>query len=226
MILATDYVPLERSLVLPASAATLAGFRRWVLSDDYPDIGQVTFCQGELLVDMSPQRLDSHSKVKAEIYRALGNLLRQPRLGTLYDDRTLLSNESADLSTEPDATYVTFDAIQSGRVVRTRSSEGDDYVELVGAPDLVVEVVSPSSVEKDTRKLRTAYHAAGIPEYWLVDATGQTIKFEILVRDARRYRASRPVRGWHFSPVLDRSFRLVRERDPLGDWQYTLLVKE
>lgn len=226
MIVATDYAPLERSVVLPASAATLSGFRQWALSDDFPDVGRITYCRGELLVDMSPQRLDSHSKIKVEIYRVFAELARGSRLGTLYDDGTLLSNDAADLSTEPDATYVTFDAIRSGRVGRTRSSEGDDYVELVGTPDLVVEVVSPSSVEKDTRKLRAAYHAAGIPEYWLVDATGSAIKFEILVREPRRYRASRPVRGWHFSPVLDRSFRLVRERDPLGDWQYTLLVKE
>jgi Uma2 family endonuclease len=37
---------------------------------------------------------------------------------------------------------------------------------------MVLEVVSASSVEPDTQTLRELYWAAGIKEYWLVDARG------------------------------------------------------
>jgi hypothetical protein len=38
-----------------------------------------------------------------------------------------------------------------------------------GPPDLVVEVVSDDSVERDYETKRAEYAAAGIPEYWIVD---------------------------------------------------------
>ena len=43
-----------------------------------------------------------------------------------------------------------------------------------------MEIVSDSSVVKDTRQLRQAYARAGVHEYWLVDARGEDLLFEIL----------------------------------------------
>lgn len=37
-----------------------------------------------------------------------------------------------------------------------------------GAPDLVVEILSPSTVRKDEGIKRARYQRAGVPEYWLV----------------------------------------------------------
>ncbi|MCY0875865.1 MAG: Uma2 family endonuclease, partial [Firmicutes bacterium] len=39
----------------------------------------------------------------------------------------------------------------------------------VGAPDLVVEVLSPSTAYKDKKSKLKAYRAAGVREYWMVD---------------------------------------------------------
>jgi Uma2 family endonuclease len=41
--------------------------------------------------------------------------------------------------------------------------------------DLVVEIVSPDHVERDTVLKRTDYAAAGIPEYWIVNPAEETI---------------------------------------------------
>jgi len=38
-----------------------------------------------------------------------------------------------------------------------------------GAPDLVVEILSPSTASKDTVRKRWSYEAAGVPEYLIVD---------------------------------------------------------
>lgn len=40
---------------------------------------------------------------------------------------------------------------------------------IAGAPDLVVEILSPSSVRMDTKIKLGKYAAAGVREYWLID---------------------------------------------------------
>lgn len=47
---------------------------------------------------------------------------------------------------------------------------------VMGAPDLVVEVISPSSKLYDRVNKHMAYEQAGIREYWLVDPHNQTIE--------------------------------------------------
>jgi Uma2 family endonuclease len=48
--------------------------------------------------------------------------------------------------------------------------------------DLVVEIVSPDHVERDTVLKRADYAAAGIPEYWIVDPEEETITVLTLER--------------------------------------------
>ena len=45
----------------------------------------------------------------------------------------------------------------------------DDDVAIQGPPDLVVEVVSPSTARRDRSQKLRAYHTAGVPWYWLVE---------------------------------------------------------
>ncbi len=44
-----------------------------------------------------------------------------------------------------------------------------------GAPDLVVEILSPSTAERDRTRKRALYARYGVPEYWLVDPDSRTI---------------------------------------------------
>jgi len=100
------------------------------------------------------------------------------------------------------------------------------YREVEGTPDWVLEVISDSSVEKDTEKLREAYHRAGIPEYWLIDARGDGIDFQILYHGENGYEAAPRQKDWQQSSVFGRSFRLERQQDELGLWEYTLHVRK
>src|SRR5215208_3739768 len=155
---------------IPAAAATLEGFRAWATSDAFPERGRFSFIGGELHIDLSPEELDTHNKVKTEVGRAIGNLNRDLDLGEYSSDGTLVTNEAAGLSTEPDGTFVTWRSFEAGRVRLTpRPDRPGQYVELVGAPDWVMEVVSRSSVAKDTEALVGAYHRAGVAEYWIID---------------------------------------------------------
>lgn len=102
----------------------------------------------------------------------------------------LVTNEAADLSGNPDGVFVSHDSFHTGRVKLIEGKE-DGYVELEGSPNMVLEVVSDSSVEKDNELLMDLYWKAGIRKYWLVDARGERIEFQILHHTTRGYVATR-----------------------------------
>lgn len=211
---------------IPTSALTLAGFRRWVKSTDFPEKGiKATFLGGEVFIDMAPEFFDTHNTIKTEVYGVLGPLVKAANTGRLVSDNMMFTNESAEISTEPDALFFTWEAWQSGRVAMAPSESGKPNFEVVGQPDMVLEVVSDSSVKKDLRDLRTKYHLAGIQEYWTIDARGVDLTFEILRHTNAEYVAVPAADGWVRSAVFGREFRLTRERDRIGLWQYTLHVR-
>jgi Uma2 family endonuclease len=87
---------------------------------------------------------------------------------------------------------------------------------------MTLEVVSRSSVAKDTDVLRQAYAAAGVREYWLVDARGEAPKFDVLRLGRGGYVAVRKRAGWVRSDVFDRWFRLTRQDGRDGYPEFTL----
>ena len=215
------------AITIPAAAArSLDGFRSWAHSNKFPERGRVSFINGEILIDMSPEDLSTHSQIKAEIGCRIHQLVEELDLGVFYPDRTLLTHPAAQLSTEPDGTFVSWEAFESGRVRRVRAkSRKGQYVELEGAVDWVLEIVSPSSIDKDTRTLRETYYSAGIPEYWLVNALGAQVELQILQRRRTGYAAVANRNGWRRSNVFDRMFRLSRRESRPGFWRYSLESK-
>jgi Uma2 family endonuclease len=210
-------------LQIPAWALDHEGLRRWATSDAFPEKVRVGFIDGEVLLDMSPEEAETHNKLKLCVAAVISRVVEDEDLGEVFADGMFLTHEQAGLSTEPDLTFVSWDAFQSQRVRRTsKANRRDRCVELVGTPDLVVEIVSDSSVRKDTRLLRKAYLAAEIPEYWLIDARGEEIRFEILQNDGSEFRASAPADQPQVSQVLRRRWILTRELNRAGRYRYRL----
>jgi Uma2 family endonuclease len=58
---------------------------------------------------------------------------------------------------------------------------------IIGAPDLVVEVASPSTAVFDRVVKYEKYASAGIAEYWIVKPTTRTV--EVLVLEGEEYRS-------------------------------------
>jgi Uma2 family endonuclease len=79
-----------------------------------------------------------------------------------------------EVPVEPDILFV---ANQRSHIV------GDKYIE--GAPDLVVEVLSPSNWLYDRSIKQEAYRLAGVLEYWLVDYRQRII--DVLVLEGAEY---------------------------------------
>ena len=214
------------AVVVPPSAHTLDGFRKWALSEEFPERGKMTFVGGELIIDMSPEYFETHNFIKTEITSVIYGRTKARAMGRVYSDRALFSNEAAGVSTEPDAMFAAKESLRTERCKVVRASRPGIGEELVGSPDWVLEILSSSSRRKDTTLLREAYFRAGIPEYWIVDALGDDVELQILVAGEGGYVATTDQQGWLASPAFACSFRLTRKKDDVGYWMYTLQVQE
>ena len=226
--LTVQYETVSSEFQVPATAATLAGFLQWASSDSFPEHGQVYFVHGKLWIDMSPELFETHNFLKTEITSVLYSMVKREKLGLFFSDRSLFANEAANISTEPDAMFVTRDNIDSTRsqLIESKTSPGLNTV-LQGSPNWVLEIVSPSSRKKANETLRENYFLAGIDEYWLIDALSEKIDFQLLTRGEKEYAAAAPdAEGWLASPTFKKCFRLERNQDEGGFWQYTLHVQE
>jgi Uma2 family endonuclease len=209
---------------VPSWVVDLESFRRWADADDFPEAGRVWFLKGEVWLDMSKEQVLSHVLVKTKIAYTLTGLVEAGQLGMYLGDGALLSNELADISGKPDGMFLANATLQSGRARLVEGME-EGYLEVEGSPDMVLEVVSRTSVRKDTVTLRQAYWEAGVREYWLVDARKEPVAFDILRHTARGYSAARKPQGWVKSAGFGKAFRLVVRTSPLGHPDYTLEVR-
>lgn len=211
-------------ILIPAGIDDVEAFRRWAKSDAFPERGRFAFLGDRLWVELEREQLFTHNRVKMLVSGVLDQLARSDKLGYFFSDRAFLTNKEANLSTEPDGTFTSFAAVRSGLVCFEEGADGP--TELIGSPDMVLEVVSQHSVRKDTRILRELYWLAEVPEYWLIDARGETLKFDLLKRTARGYTASRSQDGWLKSKAFGRSFRLTQHRDDLDRPDFRLEVRD
>ncbi len=209
---------------IPGWVVDIESFRRWTNTDDFPDHGHVWWLHGEVWADMSKEQLFSHLAVKEEFFRVLGNIAKSDRPGRVIPDGLLLSNFEADISGNPDATFVAEETLASDRVRLIEGARGG-YVELQGTPDMVMEVVSDSSVKKDLLTLYEAYWKSGVTEYWLVDARIEPIRFDIFQHSVKGFKTTRKKHGWARSSVFGKSFRLDTTTDKRGHPEFTLHVR-
>jgi Uma2 family endonuclease len=214
----------ESVLHIPNGISDLAAFRRWAHSDQFPEKGRICYLDGEVWVDMSPEQVFSHILVKTEFAAVLSTLAKKNSAGTYFSDGLLLTNSAANLTCKPDGTFISNRSFKD-KSVHFVAAKSKGYLELEGTPDMVLEVVSASSVEKDTEILRELYWRAEILEYWLVDARSEILEFDIFRRTTDGYVAARKQLGWVKSRVFGGSFRFTCGMDDFGNPTYTLSIR-
>ena len=211
----------QHAAVIPEWVTDLQSFRQWAFSDEFPQSGWYSHLDGNLWVDTSMERV-THNKLKGKIGAVLNNLVEPPDMGQFFYDRMLLTHVEAGISTEPDGMYVSHDGLTGGRVKLERGAES---LEVEGTPDMVVEVVSPTSRQKDRKVLFELYHRAGIAEYWIVEQYKDDIMFDLFVWQREGYAPAPAVEGWTQSPVFGRKFQFRITNDRSGYPVYHLDVE-
>lgn len=106
---------------------------------------------------MSPSPSDRHQEVLHEISVIIYNYLKQHSIGKVriapydvhLDDQNIF---------QPDLIFI--------RNENLSNIQQDGYR---GAPDLVLEVLSPRTARYDKGKKKSIYESHGVSEYWLVD---------------------------------------------------------
>lgn len=225
--------PLAGELVfneirVPAEVFDFEKFRNWVHSDEFPEHVRVCYIDGHIEVEMSPEEIETHNKLRGAIYAAIWHWNSQRQLGEVLEDGALLLHPEVMLSTEPDLMFCSWAVTGSGRVRYAERVEGSNrFVEVIGSPDLVVEVVSRSSVRKDGVLLREQYFQAGIQEYWHIDGRGETIDFQLLARGKHEFEpVAADADGYRRSEVLGGSFLLTRSLNRAGRFDYRLAGRD
>src|SRR4051812_29184811 len=86
------------TLPVPPSVFEIEGFRAWATADDFPERLRVTFLNGEIILDMSNEEINSHVAVKTAIGGVLYPLVKAEKLGKFYGDGVLFSHPEAGVS--------------------------------------------------------------------------------------------------------------------------------
>lgn len=199
----------------------LPAFRLWARSDARPPQGRFSYIEGTIWIDLTMEQGYSHNDVKAEIASVLRGITRRRDIGRYFTDGMLLTTPAARLSTVPDGMLVLFDSLEAGRIVEVPNQRQVGAVEFEGVADMVLEVVSDSSVEKDTVTLPRLYHGAGVRELWIADARNE-LRFEIFRRGDASFQPTVLPDGWWRSELFGHEFRLVRDNDRTGRPRFTL----
>lgn len=214
----------EVELHIPEWVKDLQSFRRWTDEPDFPEKGNIWWLRGEVWADLSMEQIFSHLAIKGEFFRVLANIVAEMDGALMLPDGLLFTNEGADISGNPDGTFISAETREAGGVTLVEGKE-HGYVEMIGTPDMVLEVVSDSSVKKDTEVLLEAYWRAGVPEYWLVDARESPPTYTIWRHTEKGYTTNRKKEQWKKSTVFGKSFRLVETTDRFGAPKYRLEVR-
>jgi Uma2 family endonuclease len=111
--------------------------------------------------DMTPAPNTRHQSILGELHLQLGNALRGAPCRAFvapFDVRLPRYDENATTAST---------VVQPDIAVICDPSQLDEHG-AVGAPTLVIEIVSPSTASRDMREKRRVYERAGVQEYWVV----------------------------------------------------------
>lgn len=140
--------------------------KRWTYAEfaRLPESGSTRYevIDDELVVTPGPSR--RHQTIVGELFYRLMGFVKAHALGELFTGPFDILFAEGDYF-EPDVLFVRSD---HAGLVSDRGVEGP--------PDLVVEVVSPSTAQRDRGIKLDRYRLYGVPEYWVVDPDERTVE--------------------------------------------------
>ena len=138
--------------------------------EDYcaaPDDERYELLDGNLMMVPAPNI--KHQRVQLKLATRLDLFIEERALGTLLTAPCDVMLSETDV-VQPDLLFVSRE--------REHLLSGGQNVQ--GPPDLVVEILSPSTADRDRGKKLALYGRHGVTEYWLVDPVSETVQIHRL----------------------------------------------
>ncbi|MCX7048218.1 MAG: Uma2 family endonuclease [Candidatus Sumerlaeota bacterium] len=151
---------------------TYGDYAAWTDPNRWELIEGVAYC-------MSPAPMRKHQGVSAELLTQIRVFLRGKRCkvyGAPFDVRL------QDYEDQPDEEVP--NVVQPDIVVVSDRKKLDEKG-CRGGPDLVIEILSPSTASHDQVRKTSLYEKHGVREYWIVDPDQQCITVRVLSEDGR-----------------------------------------
>ena len=170
MAIITDFNQLDLN-----KSYTYADYLTWQFSE------RVELIMGKIF-KMSPAPTSKHQYCISSLNTSFFNFLKGNPCRVFpapYDVRLPLNPKIDNNVVQPDITVICDHA--------KIKKEG-----CVGAPDIVVEVVSKSSVKRDLHEKYSLYEMAGVKEYWLVNPNDKSLLIFELDKNGK-YQPTKPL---------------------------------
>lgn len=151
----------------PSLSYTYADYLKWKFEE------QVELIRGKIF-KMSPAPNTAHQEISRKLFLPIGNFLEKKSCKVFsapFDVRLPAKNKTKD----SEITTV----VQPDICVICDQSKIDERG-CIGAPDLIIEILSPGNSAKEIRLKYELYEKAGVKEYWVVYPVEQNIAVLIL----------------------------------------------
>jgi Uma2 family endonuclease len=140
-------------------------FKRWLDERPASDLNHYELLRGRIV--MSPPAGWPHGSVESNIHVSLATFIRTHGLGIVLGSSAGYDLPSGD-TVEPDVSFIANERLTAGPTL-----QAGKFVKIV--PNLVVEILSPATAQKDRTEKKAIYEENGVEEYWLVDTKRREI---------------------------------------------------
>ncbi len=173
-----------RTLQAPAIPVKFPAPRRWTYKDycRLPEDGwRYEVIRGRLY--MTPAPRTRHQKTQLKLSSSMDQFVTARNLGEVFAAPIDVILPGLAEPVQPDIIFISRKRL---KIIKEK------YVK--GAPDLLVEILSPTSWHADRNVKSEVYAKAGVKEYWIIDAEKREVEIYRLEKDktyslTRRYGA-------------------------------------
>ena len=136
----------------------------WQDVQQLPDDGnRYEAIEGDLYVTAAPSL--RHQRISRRLFLDLQRLLGDPGLGELFYAPVGVEFPVTEEGVQPDIVFVSN---------QRRGILADPWIQ--GAPDIVIEILSPSTARRDRGVKRKLYDRQGVLQYWIVDPAAAVVE--------------------------------------------------
>ncbi len=130
--------------------------------DELPEGAPYQLISGDLVMNPSPNFF--HQRIVMRLSNSLFMFVEQHKLGEVVPSPVDVYLKDTEVY-QPDVVFISKERlgiINEGRIK--------------GAPDLIIEILSPSTGYYDLTHKRNVYESSGVKEYWIADPDEETIE--------------------------------------------------